>query len=75
MEIIAYFRKKGQPRSILFFTLKQVSLLKASEFYLKGALSGLIQFLATESPLKLMKNVFYLTLRIIFILKIFKVLY
>ena len=29
----------------------------------KGALSGLRQFLATESPLKLMKCTFYFTLK------------
>ena len=28
---------------------------------IKGALSDLTQFLATESPLKIMKNDFYLT--------------
>ena len=27
--------------------------------YFKGAFSGLIQFLATESPLKMMKNAFF----------------
>ena len=37
-----------------------------------GALSGLIQFLATESTLKMMKNAFYFTLKALFILKIFK---
>ena len=40
----------------------------------KGALSGLRQFSATESFLKIMKNVFYLNLEALFILKIFKVL-
>ena len=40
---------------------------------LKGALKGLGQFLATESPLKMMKNVFYFTLKDLFVLKIFKV--
>ena len=39
--------------------------------YIKGALSGLRQFLAPESPLKLMKNAFHFTLKAIFILKIF----
>ena len=42
---------------------------------IKGALSGLRQFLAIESPLKLMKNVFYFTLKALFVLKIFKFLY
>ena len=40
----------------------------------KGALSGLKQFLATESPFKMMKNAFYFTLRALFVLKIFKFL-
>ena len=40
----------------------------------KGALSGLRQFLATESPLKMMKNAFYITLEALFVLKIFKIL-
>ena len=40
----------------------------------KGALSGLRQFLATESPLKMMKNAFYITSRALFVLKIFKFL-
>ena len=40
----------------------------------KGALSGLRQFLATESPLKMMKNAFYLTLKALFVFNIFKFL-
>ena len=40
----------------------------------KGTLSGLRQFLATESPLKMMKNAFYFTSEALFILKIFKFL-
>ena len=39
----------------------------------KGALSDLRIFLATERPLKMMKNGFYFTLKALFILKIFKV--
>ena len=42
--------------------------------YFKGALSGLRKFLANESPLKLMKNVFYFILTALFVLKIFKFL-
>ena len=42
--------------------------------YLKGALSGQRQFLANESALKMMKNVFYLTLKALFVLKIFRFL-
>ena len=41
---------------------------------IKGALSGLRQFSATESPLKMMKNDFYFILKALFVLKIFKFL-
>ena len=43
-------------------------------FSFKGALSGLIQFLATESPLKMAKNAFYFTSKALFVLKILKFL-
>ena len=39
---------------------------------IKGALSGLRQFLATERPLKIMENAFYFTLKALFVLKIFR---
>ena len=39
---------------------------------LKGAVSGLRQFLATGSPLKKMKNAFYFTSKAPFVLKICK---
>ena len=42
---------------------------------LKGALSGRRQFLATESPLKTMKNTFCFTWKALFVLKIFKFLF
>ena len=42
--------------------------------YFKGALSGLRQYLATEIPLKIMKNAFYFTSKASFVLKIFKFL-
>ena len=41
---------------------------------LKGVLSGLRQILAIESPLKMMKNAFYFTSKVHFVLKIFKFL-
>ena len=41
---------------------------------IKGALSGLRQFLANESPLKVMKNAFYFASKALFVLKIFKFL-
>ena len=37
---------------------------------IKDALEGLRQFLATEGPLKMIKNVFYFTLKALFVLKI-----
>ena len=40
----------------------------------KGPLSGLKQFLANESPLEMMKNAFYLSLRALLVLKLFKFL-
>ena len=36
--------------------------------------SGLRQFLATKSPLKMKKNAFYLTSKTFFVLKLFKFL-
>ena len=41
---------------------------------LKDALSCLRQYLAIESPLKMMKNAFYFNSKALFIVKIFKVL-
>ena len=41
---------------------------------IKGTLSGLRQFLATERPLKMMKNAFYFNSKALFVLKIFKFL-
>ena len=41
---------------------------------IKGALLGLRQFLATGSPLKMMKNAFCFTSKALFVLKIFKYL-
>ena len=40
----------------------------------KGVLSGLRQFLATETLLKMMKNAFYFTSKVLFVLNIFKFL-
>ena len=42
--------------------------------FVKGALSGLRKFLANEIPLKMMKNAFYFTSKVLFVLKIFKFL-
>ena len=42
--------------------------------HFRGALSGLKQFLTTESPLKIIKKSFYFTVKALFVLKIFKFL-
>ena len=42
--------------------------------YIKVPLSSLRQFLAAESPLKMMKNAFYFMSKVLFVLKIFKFL-
>ena len=41
---------------------------------MKGSLSGLGQFLTIEDPLKMVKNAFYVTSKLLFALKIFKFL-
>ena len=41
---------------------------------LKGSLSGLRQFLTTENSLKMMKNVFYFSIKALFVLKILRFL-
>ena len=43
-------------------------------FWNLSTLSGLRQFLANESPLKMMKNAFYFTLTVVLVVKIFKFL-
>ena len=47
--------------------------MKGASFF-KGPLSGLRQSLATESPLKVMKNAFYFILKALFVIKIFQFL-
>ena len=49
-------------------------LIMSGLMKVKGALSGLRQFFATESPLKMMKNAFYFTSKALFVLKIFRFL-
>ena len=58
---------------IIYYTWKNIkSSYKNNK--LKGTLSDLIQFLATENRLEMMKNLFYFTLKVLFILKILKFL-
>ena len=53
---------------------RETKCISRNTMNIKGALPGLIKFLAAESPLKMMKNTFYFTLKALFILKIFKLL-
>ena len=41
-------------------------------YLFKGALLGLSRFLATESPLRMIKIAFYFATKALFVLKIFK---
>ena len=61
-------------RSIESYNWPAFFLLDRLSFYWIGASSIMRQFLATESPWKMMKNVFYFTLKAITVLKIFKFL-
>ena len=42
------------------------------KYLVKGELSGLRRFLATESSLRMMKKIFYFTLKAFLVLKIYK---
>ena len=63
--MVFFLLLSGHQGFYYFSTLGQVITVK-------GALLGLRQFLATESPLKMMKNAF--TLKTRFVLKIFQFL-
>ena len=60
--------------TILGACFPEIATNVAIGFFLKVALSGLRQFLAIESTLKMMKNAFYFTLKVIFVIKISKFL-
>ena len=51
-----------------------MNFLLLNAYRIKGALSDLRQFLAIESPLKMMKNTFDFISKLFFFLKIFKIL-
>ena len=62
---------------LFFFWIRGVHNTKPpgeSSLNFKGAFSALRQFLATESPLKMIKNAFYFNSKALFILKVFKFL-
>ena len=60
----------------MFFRIRVLKRFAVSvlETLFQGTLSDLRQFLATESPLKILKNTFYLTSKALFVLKIVFVL-
>ena len=68
--------KQHSTRKKYSLKLSSLSLkvLNLDWLHFKDALSGLRQFLATESPLKMMKNAFYFIIKALFVLKIFKFL-
>ena len=53
---------------------KNIGIKKIEKVSVKSALSGLRQLLATERPLKIMKNLLHFTSKSLFVLKIFKFL-
>ena len=55
--------------------LQIIIIISVRGILFQGALSGLRQFLATKTPLKMMKNAFYFTLKAPLVLKIFKFLF
>ena len=61
-----------QQRKWMYHQQKVLGLMIS--FFIKGALSGLRKYLANENHLKMMKNVFYFTLKAPFVLKIFTIL-
>ena len=66
--------KENLPSKEKFYSLLTGKKIVTKNIFmiLKGALSGLRQFLTFESPLKMMKNVFfYFTLKACFVLMIF----
>ena len=67
LQIGLQFSNKNMTQTFLFQIKNLLGLFK-------GPLPGLRQFLATESPLKMMKNAFYFISRTLFVLRIFKFL-
>ena len=59
-------------REAIWHIIKCRNLLKLG--FTEGTLSGVRQFLATESTLSMMENAFYFTSKALFVLKIFKLL-
>ena len=75
------YLNEWKPNSNLFSVIRNQILTKIwkieisyPNLIVKGALSDLRPFLAIESPLKMMKNAFYFTLKACFFFKIFNFL-
>ena len=51
-----------------------ISASISHEIKINGTILGLGKFLTTDSPIEMMKNAFYFTLKVLFLLKIFKFL-
>ena len=75
------YLNEWKPNSNLFSVIRNQILTKIwkieisyPNLIVKGALSDLRPFLAIETPLKMMKNAFYFTLKARFFFKIFKFL-
>ena len=60
--------------NLVIGTSCKISSMRNLMDVIKGALSGLMQFVANKSPSKMLENAFYFTLKALFILKIFKLL-
>ena len=70
-----FIRHSASISKFKWFEQLWVVHLKSWQLHIfKGTLPGLRQYLATESPLKIIKNAFYVTLKALFGLKIFKFL-
>ena len=69
-------RKKTQNLKSVYTCIALLGYLRKNfkNLLLKGALSGLRQFLATERLLNMIENVFYFISKALFVLKIFKLL-
>ena len=64
-----FFKNSNFPSTIIKWNKLDLNIRNSETP--KGALVGLREFLATESPLKIVKNAFYFTSKALFVLKVF----
>ena len=69
VSLTCYFELKS--KVIHYFLLLHKIIITILSSQVTGALSGLREFLATESPLKIIKIAFYFTSKVLSVLKIF----